>query len=347
MWINKKNRVFNTFFTLMALLLFFSIIETPYGFADSYVASEGRMTGTKITSLPYTITSPGYYYITKDLSNLSGTHGIVIEADNVTLDLMGFSLIGPGGSGSGDGIFMYSRTNVEIRNGTIRNFTRNAIMEFSQWRTGFGHRVMSVRALNNGYRGINMRGTGHIIKKCMAIANGNCGIFAGSGSTVQGNICYNNGGDGINVEMTAELTETGSTVAGNVCSDNTGYGISCTYGATITGNICLNNGISGIKAATGSTVIGNTCSNNDSSGIVAGSGVTLNGNTCSLNDTGIYAGIGSTVTRNTCRSNRNFGIQFGDNCLVDQNTITSYSAVNMDSCSTCTFVKNHAPINPD
>ena len=44
--------------------------------------------------LPMTISHPGSYYLTGDFMAGSATHGIYIEADNVTLDLNGFTLDG-------------------------------------------------------------------------------------------------------------------------------------------------------------------------------------------------------------------------------------------------------------
>lgn len=51
-----------------------------------------------ISNLPYTIKDSGSYYLTGNLA--STTNGIVIHADNVTLDLMGFTLSGDGGAES-------------------------------------------------------------------------------------------------------------------------------------------------------------------------------------------------------------------------------------------------------
>jgi hypothetical protein len=77
--------------------------------------------GTKITSLPHTISTPGYYYLTGNLSH-GGSTGIVINTDNVTLDLMGFALAYTGTSSDYSynyGIWMDGRKNVEVRNGTL------------------------------------------------------------------------------------------------------------------------------------------------------------------------------------------------------------------------------------
>src|ERR1051325_5982475 len=51
---------------------------------------------TPISSLPFSITQPGSYYLS---GNLTGTTGITIAASGVTLDLNGFELVGGAGSG--------------------------------------------------------------------------------------------------------------------------------------------------------------------------------------------------------------------------------------------------------
>ena len=77
----------------------------------------GKPVGTEITSLPTTISSSGFYYITKNLPCVAGSHGITITADDVTLDLMGFNMIGPGGPPDiFAGIYMNGQSNVTIRN---------------------------------------------------------------------------------------------------------------------------------------------------------------------------------------------------------------------------------------
>src|SRR5215470_14609518 len=53
---------------------------------------------TPISSLPFTISSPGSYYVTKDLTGTAGNNGITIAASDVHLDLMGFTLRGVSGS---------------------------------------------------------------------------------------------------------------------------------------------------------------------------------------------------------------------------------------------------------
>lgn len=80
-----------------------------------------RLPGTPITSLPYTISAPGKYYLTRNLALATSGDGITIAADDVAIDLMGFTMTGPGlgftGFGiTGDGDF---HKNVAVRGGTL------------------------------------------------------------------------------------------------------------------------------------------------------------------------------------------------------------------------------------
>src|SRR3954471_10947563 len=77
---------------------------------------------TPISALPFTITQPGSYFVTGNLTGVAGQSGITINADNVTLDLGGFELVGPG-SGVTNGVRVVSgRTNATVRNGSVRGW---------------------------------------------------------------------------------------------------------------------------------------------------------------------------------------------------------------------------------
>jgi hypothetical protein len=54
---------------------------------------------TPIISLPFTASQPGSYYLTANLSSTAG--GIRITAADVTIDLNGFTITGPGAGSSG------------------------------------------------------------------------------------------------------------------------------------------------------------------------------------------------------------------------------------------------------
>src|SRR6478672_7546607 len=46
----------------------------------------------------FIISQPGAYYLTGNITGVAGKAGIKITANDVTLDLNGFALVGPGGS---------------------------------------------------------------------------------------------------------------------------------------------------------------------------------------------------------------------------------------------------------
>ena len=240
----------------------------------------------------FVISQSGSYYLTGDRN--ASSHGITVEVNDVTIDLMGYSLIGSG-SGTNYGIYINGRSNVEIRNGIVRNFGSHGIYE----NNGKGHRVISVRALSNGGIGIYLGASGHLVKDCTAGGNGAHGITASTGCTITGNTAYENGSYGIN--------------AWNSC--------------TVTGNTAYSNGSVGIYAGSGSTVSGNTANYNQETGITA-SFSTVTGNTARYNQNcGISVGEGCTVTGNTASANNQSneatwaGIRVSFSCLVKGNTL--------------------------
>ena len=243
---------------------------------------------------------------------------------------------------------MGGTNNIEIRNGTIRNFYDYGILmsgcsnvEISgvtigssgkggvreSLSTGRGHRIINVRAIGNGlygnYSGINLNSKHNLVKDCSAETNAGYGIFIGEASVVTGSICYNNGFHGI-------LATFNSTLTGNICNNNGVYGIYALGGSTLTGNTCNSNGTAGIRVDASSTVAGNTCYGNDGSGFLVGAGCTVIGN--------------------TSRDNQDWGVElFGaGNHLIDQNTVTNNNQSggafgNIEPSATSTFGLNHAP----
>jgi hypothetical protein len=166
---------------------------------------------------------------------------------------MGCSLIGPGGDLNYDGIYMNARTNVEIRNGTVKDFPRRGIYEEST--DGTGHRIINIRVMDNHSHGIQLSGYSHLIEKCTAVDNSYYGIWTDKGSTVIGNTCYKNTSDGI-------YTNEGCTVSCNTCYGNFGNGIHTGNGATVTGNTSYGNTLYGISLGTYSLVDQNTTYSN-------------------------------------------------------------------------------------
>ncbi len=174
--------------------------------------------GSSVAVGTFTISQSGSYYLTGD--RLCSGHGIRVDVNDVTIDLMGYSLIGSDSSNAG--IAMYGRSNVEIRNGTIRNFRWHGIMEYNTDYNAKNHRIINVRLIDNGkagvsYCGIYIQGVNHLVKDCTIIGNGD-GISIGRGCLVIGNIVSKNTDDGI-------VASDGSTVIGNTVYYNASRGI--------------------------------------------------------------------------------------------------------------------------
>jgi hypothetical protein len=73
---------------------------------------------TPVSALPFTIRAPGSYYLTTNLTGTAGNYGIIVDANDVTLDLSGSALSGLTNSLNGIQVLL-SRQNLVIRNGTI------------------------------------------------------------------------------------------------------------------------------------------------------------------------------------------------------------------------------------
>jgi parallel beta-helix repeat protein len=201
----------------------------------------GQTRGTSISKLPYTIEKEGVYYLSKNLEHTKNDKdfgGITVEADNVTIDLSGFSLTGydDGSLNEYYGIYMNGRYNIEIKNGTLKNWSSHGIYEANN--VGYSHRLTNIRAVNNGGKGIYLLGNSHIVKECTLSNNGSHGLEVSTGSLVIGNVAFNNGGSGL-------FITTGCTVKDNTVSLNQQYGIALGGNNLVDGNTAFLNNLSG------------------------------------------------------------------------------------------------------
>jgi hypothetical protein len=205
------------------------------------IAGGGGRVGTKITSLPYTITTPTLYYLGGNLTFSGSGNAITVNADNVTLDLMGCSLTYTGSGGHPNGIYMSGRNNVEIRNGTISGFCYG-IHEASD-DNGANHRVINIRADNNttpyGGIGISLQGNNHLVRDCTASNNSSAGISVGSG-TITGCVAYNNGVYNIILSGAGSLLD--NIAINSTSNDTAGFSLSETSNTLVDGNSAQGNG---------------------------------------------------------------------------------------------------------
>lgn len=266
---------------------------------------------TPISSIPITISTPGSYYLTANLTGASNSAGITISASDVTLDLNGFALTGVPGSLEGINV-PAAQNNIAIRNGTIRdwglfgvdaNKAENSIFE-------------GLRLFTNGWDATSYGlrvGPGSVVKICVAEANRGGGIWAITGCMVNECIARFNNGVGIYAAV-------GSTVSKCTSLDNSGGGISVTFGGTVSHCASRNNGDYGISANSGGTVTECSAFLNAGDGINVQFGGTVSKCSTYANGVnGITASYRSTVSECTTAANTEHGIEVWDDCRVLNN----------------------------
>lgn len=118
---------------------------------------------TAINALPAVISTQGIYCLKKDLAtSITTGAAITINTNNVTIDLNGFKLGGlVGGAGSqAKGITAVGRTNVTLRNGSVRGFYAGIYLS-----GGSGHLIEDMRVEGSLQTGILIAANGSIIRR--------------------------------------------------------------------------------------------------------------------------------------------------------------------------------------
>jgi parallel beta-helix repeat protein len=310
----------------------------------------------------FIISQPGSYYLTGDITGVPLKNGIAIRSPDVTIDLMGFSLIGV--FGSRDGITMeQSAGSIVVRNGTVTRWSGGGVLLFSR-----DARVEDIHSAYNGDWGVSVN---DLSAACSArIRNcsiDNCqlgGITAGVGSVIQ-DCAVQDSGIGIAVSSNclvescavhrsrANGITTGASTTISLCnvSNTLGFGI-------IAANFCLIDRcttvistLDGIRVGAGSSVVGchagtaasangihapfgdaiiENCQamSNGPSGIRADGRARIHNCTASSNALhGIHITNGGTVTGCSASSNSGDGIlvDAGGLVAIKNNTVIAHS----------------------
>ncbi len=285
--------------------------------ANDIINAASGSAANPIASCGTVITVAGAYSLTMDIDASAGGTCIDVQADDVTIDLMGFSINGPGTFTAGSyGIRLNGHSNVEIRNGTIRGIGYRAIYETSP--TGHHDRIINMRVLGSGQYGIFLNGNGHLIKGCTIDGSGTLNgiIIYGDNGSVTGCTVTNNGGTGIEVGN-------GFRVTGNVSSGNSGVGIYTGLEASVVGNTVKDSqGGAGISVGDKTLVDGNTVTGNFFNGIVVSDSCQVIRNNISGNsEAGILVVSNGMVKKNMVTYNTKSGIQVGSGSLVEGNSL--------------------------
>lgn len=308
----------------------------------------------------YQITAPGSYYLTGNVSVASALSPLVVAADQVTLDLNGFTVASTYTAGSGGAAVSVSgaRTNVTIRGGHIQSpstlsgttFTRAGffygiyapgttrsvrVENVSVSGTGYGivlnlsdssGSAVGCRVNVNPYDGINAA----LVRDCVAVGCGTSGI---TGKTVSG--CYADTLNGVAIS--------GDNVAdseGNSHGSNEGLHATTANNCTGTNDNDTARG-GGIVATTANNCYGSSTANtglnatnaNNCQAYCGGSGATaLNAtvaNNCVANNNGSGKGISASIAvgcQGYCYSGTGLSATLANGCLGFTSTGTTVSA---------------------
>ena len=239
---------------------------------------------TPISSLPFTISSSGSYYLTGNLTAAASTTAITISADNVTIDLRGFTLSGTGTSGTGI-TAPAAQSNVVVENGMVRSFSNGVnlgavvgarlerlvasdcgnALNSSGLRTGNDAIVRDCVVRNHIGSGTNsagfVLGFNSIVENCTARSGTGTaqGFFSSAGfGTYLNCSAVGNAGSGFSVGS-------GCALKNCIASQNGGHGINAGSGCALENCAAESNTLNGFSLGTNAAV-GN-CSARDNGGI--------------------------------------------------------------------------------
>ena len=251
----------------------------------------------------YAITEPGSYYFAHNIYGVNAKNGIEITADNVTVDLMGFSLIGV--TGSLDGIKDAgdsSHTGLVVRNGFIHDWDENGINFHS-----------SVDVLVEGVIIKDCEGWGYLGQGGIAIVKDSqfirnlIGVDIAGGEIIR---CVSRGNEGSGAQISGG---TEGVVREFVAVGNQNGLVQAAGGGWLfENNTFSSNSMGGISVCWGNTIRNNTVADNGSDTQSVGSGIEVrcggnlvDSNLVADNDIGIsaFSAGGEVVIRNILYNN--------------------------------------------
>jgi hypothetical protein len=296
-----------------------------------------------IASAPITLPAPGSYYLTTNVTVSSG-NAITINANNVTLDLNGFTISSTETpAANGIGISLNGVTNIVICNGQIGGGVTNNGGVYSG--SGFGYgiyfsvipynvRVSGVSVFGCQYSGIYLSRFSTVVESCVVNTVGGSGIIAQS---VSDSTAMNCGSDAMFV------------VNANNCSGASynGTGIDATVANNCYGSSVINHGViadtanncEGYAPGTGHGILATTANNCYGLASGGGNGVSV---TTAMNCYGSAAGSGNGVVANTANNcygdaagsgNGIYAYNVAMGCYGQSSTGTAINAYNAAFCN--------------
>jgi hypothetical protein len=163
---------------LARILLTIVLATLAWGAAAAH--ADTSLCSNVVAEVPTTITTPGVWCLTTDLSYTGFGTAIVIAVDDVVLEMNDHTLacvVPPSRRACETGIWAYDRTNVTVKNGTVRGFPIAVSLNTSD----FGparYRIEAITAVAS-YIGLFVGGSDSIVRGCRVSGTTQVGIEIG------------------------------------------------------------------------------------------------------------------------------------------------------------------------
>ena len=274
----------------------------------------------------YSINESGSYYLTGNITGVEGKRGITVQADNVTIDLKGFSLIGT--SSSLEGIYFESECiGAIVKNGIICSWGGSGL-DAGNVKSGYFADIISK---SNSGRGFKL-GSDCVVTRCIARSNTSFGFEASDNCKIRNCVARQNTGAG------GFCLYSGGLISGCIAEGNGYEGIRADYETQVTNcSVCFNKW--GITVKMGCYVFNNNCAQNNEIGIKCNFLTSGENRIDSNHVMGAPIGIivdspGNIITRNSVRADTTaYNISTGNSYgpIVDVTAVGDISGVTNSS----------------
>lgn len=297
----------------------------------------------------YRITQPGHYYLTAPLIGEPFKRGITIIASDVTIDLMGFPVLGVSGATIGivtEGPF----SNITLRNGMVAEWPNDGI-NLANGGLGSGALIENVQVVHNGQRGLlphhnavvrgciisenglaGMQGADRtVLEESVAGRNGSTGFRVGSDSRIADSLAHHNPTAGFDVG--ARSLVNGSIAASFLITNYVGHGFVVAANSSVHESIAFANVGDGFRfTGAGGTLRDSLSTQNVTNGVyIVGSGGVVEKSMVEFCGVGIRVnGSNSSVIDNHVVRSVNNGILVASatGVIIHGNTVGSATGVN-------------------
>ena len=257
----------------------------------------------------FRIAQPGSYYLPESFTATPAKSGLFITADNVTIDLQGFTIDGNSNGTQGINI-ADGRKGVTIHSGAIVDFTSDGVRAPNAIDTHLRDLVVD----SVGGAGIDI-GNHSIVETCR-VRTAVDGILAAKNAIIRDcsvSFCSSNG----------ITTGTGATITGCTSEFCTLDGISANQGSTISWCTASTNSDAGIVGLHSSISNCSAFDNGDDGFVASGACTLSNCSAVSNVGDGFLAGTGAVIRDCAAQDNGDDGFSITADCLVSRCTADS------------------------